>query len=97
MGFRGWSFLLLSLLALGAGGLFWVQNSLRLVDLSLDLYFFAFKLREPVPLPSVLMITFGLGLLTGMLFMLPLRGARRSEPPRSGGAGGSSPGGDLWT
>ena len=95
MGLRGWSFLLLSLLALGVGALFWLQNSLRLVDLSLDLYFVAFKLQEPAPLPSVLLFAFGLGLLVGMLFMIPLRGGRRPEPPVS--RGGSAPAGDLWT
>lgn len=95
MSWRGWTTLVLSLLILTLAGLFYVQNSLRVVDLSLNLGLFAFKLQEPAPVPLLLLVTFGVGLLVGAMVVVL---GRRSPPPettRIGGAGGS--GADLWT
>ena len=94
MGLRGWTPLTLIVVGLGLGALFWVQNSLRLVDLSLDLYFVAFKFANPVPVPMLLGATLGLGLLLGVILTLLLR---RSPSPASSGPVSTSGGGDLWT
>lgn len=94
MGMRGWFSLLLGLLILAIGALFYVQNSLRVVDLSLNLGFVAFKLQEPVAVPLALLASFGAGLLGGVIVMLLARRA----PVESARAGAtSSSGGDLWT
>lgn len=42
---------------------FYIQNSLRLSSLSLDLGFGAWKLAEPQPLPLLLLAAFAIGLL----------------------------------
>jgi hypothetical protein len=45
--------------------LFVVQNSGRVTDLSLDLYFFATHLRQPVPVPYLLLGALGGGFVFG--------------------------------
>lgn len=94
MGLRGWSLLTLIVVSAGLGTLFWVQNSLRTVDLSLDLYVVAFKLASPVSVPVLLGATLVLGVLVGAGMMVL---ARRPPAPASVSASGSSGGGDLWT
>ena len=83
--------LLVSILLLGTvGALFYVQNSLRTVELSLDLGFTAFKTATALPAPALLFGTFGLGLLLGAsLVALRRRGGSSDELgglPRSGGS-----------
>lgn len=93
MSWRGYTTLVLSLLVLALGGLFYVQNSLRVVDLSLNLGLFAFKLQEPAPVPLLLLVTFGVGLLVGAMVVVL---GKRSPPPEATRIGGGS-GADLWT
>lgn len=74
--------LVLSVLALvGLGGLFWVQNSSRTTQLSLDLGFVAWQLAEPVTVPVLIAGSFSVGLLVGMLlFAIPAtRNARKAS------------------
>jgi uncharacterized integral membrane protein len=47
------------------GALFAVQNSARTVQLSLDLGFVAWQLAEPMPVPLLVGLSFGSGLLIG--------------------------------
>ena len=102
MSFRTWTTLILGSLVILVGYLFYVQNSLRLVDLSLDLYFTAWKLSSPVPVSALAYASFGTGLLLGLVLLaLPWRRATRrvtdleERLARSGSAPPS--GGDLWT
>ena len=57
-----WIFLAL-LFAAGGIGLFWVQNSARTTQLSFDVGFAAWQLREPVPVPVLIVSCVALGLL----------------------------------
>lgn len=89
--------LLVSFLLLGAvGALFYVQNSLRTVELSLDLGFAAFQTARPLPAPALLFGTFGLGLLFGSVFVaLRRRGSSRDELGGLSRPGGSAA--DPWS
>lgn len=51
--------------ALGAGALFVVQNSARTTQLSLDLGFMAWQLSEPVAVPLLIAVCFGVGFVLG--------------------------------
>jgi hypothetical protein len=51
--------------AAAVGALFTVQNSTRTTDLSLDLFVAAYHLQEPQPIPHLLWVAFGLGLVVG--------------------------------
>lgn len=46
-------------------GMFWVQNSSRTSDLSLDLYVYGFQTATPQPLPLLLLSAVGVGLIVG--------------------------------
>ena len=94
MAWRAVTYIVLGLALLGAGALFWIQNSLRMMDLSLDLYFLAFKLQNPAPIPALLLVTFIVVLVIGIVLTLLMR---RSPSVDSGRVGSSASGGDLWT
>ena len=57
--------LILVLAVLTIAGLFTVQNGSRLVDLSLSIGVFGVELKEPMPVPVLLWIAFGGGLVIG--------------------------------
>ena len=65
--------LLLLLLVLAATA-FTIQNSSRLTDLSFDIGFFAWHLKEPLALPVILWCTLGGGLAAGAMLGAWLRG-----------------------
>ena len=69
MGNTGRWFLLIVLVAtVAVGALFTVQNSMRLTELSLNLWVVAFELKEPLPIPYLLIGAFGAGtVLAGAL------------------------------
>lgn len=105
MGLKAWAALILGVPAIFVGVVFYLQNSLRKVDLSLDLYVAAWRLNEPAPVPAVVLISFGVGLLIGLAAMtlawrraasrvvdLEMRLARSSG---GGPVGGSSAGGPM--
>jgi len=57
-------------LVLAVGGvatLFTIQNSSRMTDLSLDLFVFATHLQQPVSVPMLLWVAFGVGLSLGVV------------------------------
>lgn len=60
-----WTLLVVVLLVLGVLSLFVVQNLGRTTDLSLDLWVWAAHLRQPVPVPWLLLGTFATGFLLG--------------------------------
>lgn len=64
--------------AVAVGALFAVQNSLRLTNLSLNLWFVAFELKDPLPVPYLLIGAFGGGLvLAGALGSMNRMGLQR--------------------
>ncbi len=68
MGRNGWIVVLLLLAVLCAFvGLFYVQNSARTTQLSLDLGFAAWQLKQPVAVPLLLLAAAGGGFLFGFL------------------------------
>jgi uncharacterized membrane protein YciS (DUF1049 family) len=69
------------LAAAGATWLFTVQNSARRVMLSLNLGLTRFALAEPVPVPVLMGICLGVGLLVGVVLLgIPyLRAAGRAR------------------
>jgi len=104
MGWKTWTALIFGVILLGINVLFYLQNSLRLTDLSLDLYVVATHLLVPLPVPVLLYSAFGLGLLVGLLLMGRAwrRASRRVselEAQVTRGSSGTSPSspGDLWT
>jgi hypothetical protein len=58
-----WFLLIVLVLAVAVGGLFTVQNSMRLTELSLNLWVVAFQLQDPQPIPYLLVGAFGVGLI----------------------------------
>ena len=63
-----------SLVVLGLGvGLFVLQNSARATQLSIDLWFVAFQLSEPVSIPLLMGLSALVGFLLGVLVVLPKR------------------------
>jgi len=82
--------LLVALALCGAGWLFWVQNGSRAVMLSLNLGFTQLQLIEPLPVPALMAICFGVGLFAGMLALFPLwmnAGARARRAERQAALG----------
>lgn len=61
---------LLGLLGLGLVALFWAQNRLVTTQLSFDLGFAAWQLREPVQVPLLMALCVGAGFLLGGFPML---------------------------
>lgn len=91
--------LLLAILAGVAGYAFVVQNANRTVMLSLNLYFFAWRLAEPVPVTALIGGAFGLGLagptvLLGVRNVMLNRRLRRLE--RDAALGNSSYGSSSY-
>jgi len=70
--------LLLFLVAVGVMALFVVQNGARTTQLSLDLGFAAWQLKEPVAVPALFGAAFGSGLLLGVVPMW-IRGLARGR------------------
>lgn len=62
-----WILLVVTLLVLSIAVLFTVQNSMRMTDLSLDLWFWATHLKSPVAVPYLLWGTLFGGFLTGFI------------------------------
>lgn len=60
-----WILLVVVLLVVGLLALFTVQNLGRTTDLSIDLWVWAAHLRQPVPVPLLMLGAFALGLLLG--------------------------------
>ena len=58
-----WFLLIVLVLAVAVGALFTLQNSMRLTELSLNLWFVAFQLEDPQPIPYLLLGSFGGGLI----------------------------------
>ena len=58
-----WFMLIGIVLTVAIGALFTIQNSLRLTTLSLNLWVVAFELKDPQPVPYLLLGAFGVGLL----------------------------------
>ena len=78
-------FQLVSVLLVGlVGTLFTVQNSSRTSDLSLDLWFAAWHLQAPAPLPVLLWVAFAVGLLVGVIGMAFGRRSSRAESAHGG-------------
>jgi hypothetical protein len=57
--------LALAVLVIGVAVLFTIQNVSRVADLSLSLGLAGFHLAQPMPIPYLLWIAFGAGLLLG--------------------------------
>lgn len=95
-----WVLLVLVTLVLFVAVLFTVQNSGRLTDLSLDLYFSAFHLKRQVAVPYLLWGTLGSGLLLGGIIGR-LGGRDRARDGYTTTSGGSYSAGsrsdDDWT
>ncbi len=78
-------FQLVSVLLVGlVGTLFTVQNSSRTSDLSLDLWFAAWHLQAPAPLPVLLWVAFAGGLLVGVIGMVVGRRSSAAAPAYGG-------------
>jgi hypothetical protein len=56
--------------AAGGIGLFWVQNSTRTTQLSFDVGFAAWQLKEPVPVPVLILASVLVGLVGGSVPLL---------------------------
>ncbi len=67
-----------------AGVLFWFQNAARTTQLSLNLWFVAWELAQPVQVPALVATSAGAGFLAGSLVfgwlaLSATRRARRAE------------------
>jgi uncharacterized integral membrane protein len=62
--------LIVVLLVVGVIAQFAVENSSRTTDLTLDLYFVAWKLKEPASIPVLIASAFGGGFGLGLLLLL---------------------------
>lgn len=96
-----WILLVLTLVGLSFAALFTVQNSARMTDLSLDLYFTAFHLKQRIAVPYLLWGTLGSGLLIGGI-VGRFSGRSRSQADSFSGTGshtlgGGARGDDDWT
>ena len=76
----GASLVLLALLV-GVAALFVIQNGDRTTQLSLNLFVYAFELKDPVQIPVLIGITSGIGFALGFLPML-FWGAGRARRAR---------------
>ncbi len=61
-----WLGLVLLLLAVSVAILFWIQNSLRTTDLTLDLGLIKLGLEHRISIPNLMGLCFGSGLLCGV-------------------------------
>ena len=62
-----WVMVTVVLVAAVPAALFTIQNSGWEAQLSLDLFFGAWKLKEAMPVPHLMWMAFGTGLLAGMV------------------------------
>jgi hypothetical protein len=62
-----WVMVAVLLVAAVPAALFTIQNSGWEAQLSLDLFFGAWKLKEAMPVPHLMWIAFGTGLLAGVV------------------------------
>ena len=58
-----WFILIGIVVAVAIGALFTIQNSMRMATLSLNLWVVAFELKDPQPIPYLVIGAFGVGLL----------------------------------
>ena len=73
-----WLMLIVIVSAVAVGALFTIQNSVRLTNLSLNLWVVAFELKEAQPVPYLLLGAFGGGLvLAGALGSISRLGLQR--------------------
>ncbi len=73
-----WFLLIVLVCAVAVGALFTIQNSMRVTDLSLNLWVVAFELKQPQPIPYLVIGAFGLGLIVaGALSSLNRLGLQR--------------------
>ena len=68
-----WMLLLVLLVAALPAALFTIQNANWTAQLSLDLHIWASQLKAPMAVPHLMWISFGVGLLSGMLTLPVLR------------------------
>jgi uncharacterized integral membrane protein len=95
-----WTLLVIGLLVVSLAALFTVQNSARMTDLSLDLFFTALHLKHPVAVPYLLWGTLFGGFLTGFVVgrIGRSRADRDAPAPYAPSTGGSTSSvGDDWT
>jgi len=86
--------------AAAVGALFTVQNASRTTDLSLDLFVVAYHLDQPQPIPHLLWIAFGAGLLIGGVWGLVSRiggGSRGREVEEEPEGSSYEASDDDWT
>jgi uncharacterized membrane protein YciS (DUF1049 family) len=82
---------LLALTVVGVGALFWVQNESRRVIVSLNLGFTQIQTVDAMPLPTLMAICAGVGLVVGFGLAIPLvvrSGARARRAERQAALGG---------
>ena len=73
-----WFLLIVLVATVAVGALFTIQNSMRMADLSLNLWVVAFELKQPLPIPYLLIGSFGAGLvLAGALGSINRMGLQR--------------------
>lgn len=62
-----WLLLVVLLIAAVPAALFTIQNANWVAQLSIDFHFGAYKLKDAMPVPYLMWMAFGGGLLSGML------------------------------
>lgn len=78
--------LVVGLLLAGAAALFWIQNASRTAMVSLNLGFTQLQLVEPMPVPALMALCLGVGLVAGVAIVVPLwarAGSRARKAERS--------------
>jgi RsiW-degrading membrane proteinase PrsW (M82 family) len=70
-----WLLLIVLLVAASPAALFTIQNANWVAQLSIDFHFWAARIKEPMPVPYLMWMAFGGGLLTGMLAIPILKAA----------------------
>ena len=68
-----WILLVFVAVAVALGVLFTIQNANWTAQLSLDLQVYAAQLKSPMPVPHLMWISFGVGLITGAIALPLLR------------------------
>ena len=68
-----WMLLIVLLLVPIPAALFTIQNANWTAQLSLDLHVWASQLKAPMPVPHLMWMSFGVGLLSGMVALPVLK------------------------